>query len=40
VGGSLEGVGALYLPEQGEQHDGELRHRVGRVARVDPDRVG
>jgi len=39
VGGPLEGVGAFHLPEQGEQHDGELGHRIGRVAGVDPDRV-
>ncbi len=32
-------VGAFHLPEQGEQHDGELGHRIGRVAGVDPDRV-
>ncbi len=35
-----EGVGAFHLPEEGEQHRGELGHRIGRVARVDPDRVG
>ncbi len=38
--GAARGLGAFHLPEQGEQHDGELRHRIGRVARVDPDRVG
>ncbi len=40
VGGPLEGVGAFHLPEQREQHDGELSQRIGWVARVDPDRAG
>jgi len=39
VGGPLKGVSAFHLPEQGEQHHGELRHRIGRVAGVHPDRV-
>jgi len=40
VRGPLQGVGALHLAEQRQQHDRELRHRVRRVGRVDPDRVG
>jgi len=40
VRGSFQGVGAFHLPEQRQQHDGELGHRVGRVRGVDLDRVG
>ena len=38
--GLVPALGAFQLPEQREQHDGELGHRVGGVAGVDLDRVG
>ena len=40
VRGSLEHVDAFHLPEQREQHQRQLGHRVGRVAGVDLDRAG
>ncbi len=40
VRGSLQGVGAFHLPEQRQQHDREPGHRVRRVRRIDPDRIG
>jgi len=40
VRGSFQGVGAFHLPEQCQQHDRELSHRIGGVRGVDLDRVG
>jgi hypothetical protein len=40
VRGPFQGVGAFHLPEQRQQDDGELRHRILRIRGVDPDRVG
>ncbi len=39
VRGPLEGVGALHLPEQRQQSHRQLRHRVGGVGQVDPNRI-
>jgi hypothetical protein len=36
----LAGVGPFHLGEQRQQHRRQLPHRVGRVGRVDLDRIG
>jgi len=36
----LAGVGAFHLGEQRQQHHRQLPHRIGRVGRVDLDRIG